>query len=77
MSKLQVLSLEKTKSDLEDRLNRMVSEVTELQEKLDINKSRFDMEKSRLQDEISRLRKSESEVLSKLNIYLYTNYLLS
>ncbi|KAJ3218533.1 hypothetical protein HDU67_005092 [Dinochytrium kinnereticum] len=55
-----ISSLERNRSDLEERLGRTIQEITELQEKSDLERMEVANERARLNDEIARLKKAES-----------------
>ncbi|KAJ3105848.1 hypothetical protein HDU97_007492 [Phlyctochytrium planicorne] len=58
-SETLIASLERNRSDLEERLSKTIQEITELQEKLDMERMEASNEKLRFNDEITRLKNAD------------------
>jgi chromosome segregation ATPase len=57
-----VANLERARNDLEERLRRTATEITELQEKLDMDRASFENEKAQLNSAIERSKAAERSV---------------
>ncbi|KAJ3414464.1 hypothetical protein HDV05_006557 [Chytridiales sp. JEL 0842] len=66
-SESMVAMLEKSRGDLEERLHRTVTEITELQEKSDTDRASFEAEKMHLTSVIERLQSLQDNAFSQMD----------